>query len=131
MRVVHTVNPKIYEDTEQTECLFALSDSTQQVVTDAMQSENSDSRNVAVADGEFTIPLTGITDAKGFFIRSDGDFDLRINGGALIQVRRAATGASTTTTSARVFMEANVTDLKITPQADQRVHWAIWGDPVT
>ncbi len=130
MRVQHTVNPQISEDTEGAECLLGLSDSVQQVNLDGFGSSTTDARNLLLAGGEFTLPLTTVSAIHGFWVRSDGDFDLRVNGGSLIQIRRGKTDATTDATSARVFMEAMVTDIKVTPQSDQRVHWAAWGDPL-
>lgn len=129
MRVQHTVNPKLSEDTAGDDCLLGFSDAAQVVTLDGFASATSDARNLLLADGEFTLPLTAITDVKGFWVRSSGDFDVSINGGALIRVERGYVDATTRASSSRVLLEALVTDVKITPVADQRVHWAAWGDP--
>lgn len=128
MKITHTVNPKISEDADGTECLLGLSDASEQTNLQGFGSSVNESRNLLLADGELTIPLDGITTIRGFWLKATGAFDLRINGGAAIRFNPGKVDADTSAATARVFMEANISTLHITPVADLRAHWAAWGD---
>jgi hypothetical protein len=134
MRIRHTVNPRFTEDKDGTSILLGLSDVLAETILDGFASQGNDTRDITLAAGEFDVPLGGPTTIYGFFLRADNDFDLEINNsGQVIQVRRGQTDVATAPKApdAKVFMEAIVTSLKVTPLADLRLLWAVWGDPIT
>jgi hypothetical protein len=130
MRVKHTINPVVTEDTDGRSVLFGLDETTAETTLDGLQRAASGVTDLDDAE-VFSIPYADVTDARGFFLRMDGgDFDLVINGGAVLQVRRAATGSGTVATSAKCLMDARTTSLQVTASGAGRLTWCIWGDPV-
>jgi len=131
MRVRHTTNPVITEDTSGKDILLSLDDQTAEAILDGFTSQTSDVRDLLASSGAFNVPFGAVSTGKGFFLRADGDFDLEINGSQKFQIRRGATGAGGAVfTSAKVLMEADVSSLVVTPLADLRLIWAVWGDPL-
>ncbi len=128
MQIIHKTHPAISEDTDGKECLLGLTDAAETVTLAGFGSSTNDARNLLLADGEFEVPLSSITLIRGFWVKANAGFDLRINGGATIQVRPGKADSTTEAPSARVLMEASITSLHITPLADLRIHWAAWGD---
>jgi len=130
MRIRHTVNPKITEDADGKNVLLGLDDALSEAILDGFTSQTSDAKNLLSSDGAFTVPFGAVvTVGKGFFLRATGDFDLLINGAGPFQVRRGATGASAAVfAESKVFMECDVSALIVTPIADLRLIWAVWGD---
>ena len=129
MQVKHTINPTISEDTEGREVLLGLNADTALSTLTGFTSAASDARDLALADGPYTVPFSGgVQTGKGFFLRSTADFDLEVNGSQKFQVRRGALDASSFAPNCKVLMECDVTSLIVTPLADGRLIWAVWGD---
>ena len=87
-------------------------------------------------NGDFSIDQTtnedldlgDITAVKGLWLEVSADCLLTLNGAATpIQLRRAGTG---TTDVARVYIQADITQINITAPADAGITgtYAIWGD---
>ena len=137
MRVRHTVNVSISEDDDGKNVLFGLDETLAKGVLDGFAEMHSGAVNLTLAGGEYTIPLGGVSDVRGFYLRADNNFDLNLNGitQSIIVTRGKAgyTGEATSNadwTDAKVFMEALITEIQVTPAADLRLFWAVWGDPL-
>lgn len=129
MRVKHTINPVITDDAEGKDILFGLDEDKAEVVVDGMQ------RYVA---GRFEIPASGnenltfgdVTDLRFIFVKADGDFNIRMNGGVeVFAVRRASTATGAT---ARFGGEFQLTALNVANPSALVVLRGIWsgyGDP--
>jgi hypothetical protein len=130
MRVTPKANVVIEDGTNNKNKLFAPDDELSLTVLDGLQECSSGQENMLTA-AVFAVPFGGLTDVRGFFLESTGDFNLTINGGASIQVRRGVIGADgAVATSCRCLMEAQVTALEITAVSDSNVTWALWGKPL-
>ena len=131
MRIKHKSNLVVSVDTAGKDKLYAPDDALAEVVLDGFQEVASGTANLLAA-APLTLPMAGLTDARGVFIKASGDFSLVINGGAPLSVQRGHTAAAgVRATSARVFLECGVTSVVVTAGASAiTVTWALWGDPL-
>jgi hypothetical protein len=131
MRIIHTVCPQISDDTDGKHTLFGLDEDLIQSTIDGMTEVSSGRAVLPIA--AFTVPMGPISSCKGAYLRAEGDFDLAINGGAAIQVRRPQKGTSAAdlAAAATFFIEANISSLVVTPIAVNTVlFYALFGDPL-
>jgi hypothetical protein len=131
MRIIHTVCPQITDDDDGKHKLFGLDEDLIQSTLDGMTEVSSGRAVLPVAP--FTVPMGAITSCKGAYLRAEGDFDLSINGGAVIQVRRPQKGttAADLAAAATFFIEANISSIAITPIVVNTVlFYALFGDPL-
>lgn len=134
MRVRLLAGVQITDGDDNKDNIFSLDDDLAVELLDGFLEAIGGREDLLLADGAFTIPLSSMASVKGFFLRATGDFNLAINGGAAINVRKGYASADTAATKgdyARVLAEMEVTSLQVTPVADCKLTWAVWGKPVT
>jgi hypothetical protein len=126
IRVKHTVNVRVAEDTDMNNLLFAPSKDLAEVIIDTYTKVVSGVLSVAAAATE-TLSLGDVATPKGIYLRVDGDCDVSINGGAAIALKRSSTATGTT---AKLFLEATISSVAITAPAGVDIHgvWCLWGD---
>lgn len=130
MRIKHKVNAVISADTAGKDKLLALDDAAAEVTLDGFQEHCAGTVSIAAA-ASFTVPLGGIADVRGLFLKATGDFTMSLNGGPAITVKRGHTGPSAAVaTTARVLMEAQLTSIQVTATQALVLTHAVWGDPV-
>lgn len=125
MRIKHKVRVHIAEDTDMKNLRFAPDDALSEVQIDTYGKQfNGDFSVVSGADE--ILSLGDIAAVKGFYLEVNKDCQLTLNGGATpLQLRR---GNSGTDDKAKVFIECDVTEIKITAQADDVTGaYAVWG----
>lgn len=130
MRVKSKVTVKIFEDVAEKNGLLVPDDELAETINDGNQ-ELSLIRADIAALGTFTATLAPVGTPAGMYLKATGDFDLLLNGGTPLQVRRqvkAATGGAKAT-STRFYYEGTIASVQITALADAiSVTGAIWGD---
>lgn len=123
MLIERTINVSINESSEKLETLFSAIDGPES--TEVYQNAVSGSQTMVNA-GTFTVPLSSLVSASGFFVRcEDGDVDVTVNG-VTLQLRRASAVAGV---SAKMFLDTAVSTLVFTAVGAPRVLFAVWGDP--
>jgi len=131
MRVRHKVNVVVSEDKNGQNKLFAPDDALAEVIADGFTEVSSGTVSIP-ALGSFTIPLGGLADARGLFVKVTGDATLAINGAAPTVLKRGSTGAAGAVgATARVFMEAAVSSAVVAAGASAvTLTYVLWGDPL-
>lgn len=128
MRVRHKVALNIAEDTNGTDMLIEQDDVSSEVILDGPQEANCGRASV-VAAGTFTVPLGSVASPEGVFLRASGDFDVSINGGAVLQCRRGNAAAGLTkAASVKFFFEGTISSVSVTAIAAMTLTHAVWGD---
>lgn len=130
MRVRHKVTVTLDEGSDGKNMLLAPDDTAAEVILDGPQ-ESSVVRTALAVAGTLAVPFGSVADARGVFIKSTGDFDVSLNGGAALQVRRgisAATGGTKAATT-KFFFEGTLTSVDITAVEACALTAAVWGDP--
>ena len=126
MRVKSKVNVQIYETTAQTDALFKPDDTNAEVNFDTYN-EQASGRFALAASGSTALSLGTVTAVAGIYIRTTGNFDVVINGGDTIQIRRPANS----TNALKFYMDGVVTSVTITNASGTAAlagWYAIWGD---
>jgi hypothetical protein len=129
MRVRSLVNVRIFESTNERDLLFGPSVDDATVIMDTYNEAHSGRFQVAAA-GTISLGLGSLQACRGCFIRAFGDFDLSVNGGAVIQVRRRPSAAATDMAS--FYVDGVVTSISVTNTSATAVlggYFAMWGDP--
>lgn len=134
IRVWHTINVFISDDTEGLYPLYGIQDPDKSLVkVDAFERYTSGKLQIA-ASGTENLPFGDVSTVRGFMIDADRGFDIVFNGGGdTIEVRPAVASSGTTIGSrARIFMEVGtLTQLAIT-NADATTaldaKYVVWGD---
>lgn len=134
MRVRTKANVTITDGADNRDCIFGPEDETAEARLDGFR-EVASGREALAAAATFTIPVANVTDARGFFIRANGPFALKINNhtGGDFQIQQGIEGPTSTdlATYARILMEMAVSDLEIiVGVSDIEVIWAVWGNPI-
>lgn len=137
MRIKHKVNVRISEDAEGKNKLLAGDDVAAEVTIDGMKELSTGTLTVTAGE-PFTVPMGGITDGRGFFLKASGDCTVTINGGPQLEMRLAAKEAASATTAVfadecKAFLECAVDDLVVEVgdgDPDITLTYAVWGDPI-
>lgn len=130
MRIRHKVNVVISDDADGKDKLLALDDVNSEVVLDGYQEHNAGKAKLAAA-AVFAVPFGSVADARGVFLKSTGDFDVSVNGGTALPVRRGVTPSGATKASVtKFFFEGMVTSVTVTAVDDLGLTFAVWGDPI-
>lgn len=132
MRVKTKANVTVTVDSAGKDKLFALDDTLAEVNLDGFK-ETSHGQVVLAASGTFTVPMGGISDCRGIFLKGTKDFGVSLNGLADLSVRRGIVGptSGTKAASAKVLLEALLTSVAVTNGADEcTLIYVAWGDPV-
>lgn len=131
MRVRHKANVVIASDAAGKDKLYAPDDTLAEVVLDGFTEASSGTVQLAL-DGSFTVPFGGLATCRGVFLKATGgDFTVALNGLAPLSVKRGATaGSGAVATTARVFLEAQVTSVVVVAGAALTLQYALWGDPL-
>lgn len=129
MRIRHKVNVVASEDTDGRNKLFAPDDALCEVVIDGMQEFQSGTTTVP-ASSTYTVPF-GDVDVRGLFLRVNCDVVINLNNGDPIHLSRGATGQGTVVSSARMMVEAVLTEAMVTTDTTPVVvQWCFWGNPL-
>lgn len=136
IRIKHTVNIFISEDTEGLHPLFGKQDCALETTTvDAFDRCVSGKLNIA-ASGTENLPFGDVdSPIRGFSIEADRGFNIVFSGGSdILQVRPAVAPTSGGAgTGAKIFVECdNVTQVAITnPDATNAINgtYVVWGEP--
>jgi hypothetical protein len=123
------VNAVLSRDKDGKDKFLALDDELAQVVLDGF-AEHSSGTAVLATGASVTVPFGALGDARGVLLRATGDFNLALNGGAPLSIRRGVSvpGGALAETS-RVFLEALLTSVVVTAVTDLTLTYAVWGDP--
>ena len=127
MRIKHKVNVRIWDDTTEYNALFAPDDTRAEVIISGYVRQTSGKFSIAATANE-NLALGDITAVKGLYLVVDQDCQVKINGDdQVIQLRK---GATTTGTTAKFFIEADITAVNITAPAGSAVTgmYCVWGD---
>ena len=126
MRIKHSVLLKIADDADMKDLLFSNDETLLQAIIDGYQRQASGKFFVTGGQTE-SIPLGDVSAVRGAYLKVNADCNLKINGGANIQLRK---GSSTTGTYAKFFIEAEITSLQIVAAAlvDVTGVFCVWGD---
>ena len=127
MRIKHKVNVRIADDADFKNFLFAPDDSLSEVVIDAYARQSSGKFKIDMNTNE-DLSLGDIAAVKGIYIKVNKDAQVKLNGGTkVIQLRRSGT---TTSDYAKLFMEADITQVNITAPTTEDLEGVIcaWGD---
>lgn len=127
MRIKHKVNVRIADDADFKNFLFAPDDSLAEVVIDAYYRQVSGKFKIDLNTSE-DLSLGDITAVKGIYIKVNKDCQVKLNGGTeIIQLRRPG---STTSDYAKLFLEADITQVNITAPTteDMEGFYCAWGD---
>jgi hypothetical protein len=123
------MNVIITDDAEGKDILFGLDDVKSEVIVDNMQRPTSGRFEIAALANE-NLPFGDVQDVRFVYIKADGDFDLKFNGGAeVLNVKKAST---TIGTFAKFEAECDVTAVNVTnPSATAVLKgiWCVYGDP--
>jgi len=122
MRIRHKVNVRIFDDADMKDCLFGPDDALAEVNIDIFTKQTSGKFSVAAAANE-DLALGDITAVKGIYLEADADFTFKLNGGSeIFQARKS-------TSSAKVFLEADINQVNITAAAAVlNGRYCVWGD---
>ena len=126
MRVKSKVNVQIYETTAGTDALFAPADSGAEINFDTYN-EQASGRFALAASGSTSLSLGTVTACAGLYIRATGNFDLVLNGGDTLQIRRPATS----TNALKFYIDGVVTSAVVTNASATAAlsgWYAVWGD---
>lgn len=129
MRVKHKVNVTITDDAEGKDKLLSLDDTAAEVALDGYEEHSSGKAKLAIG-ASFSVPFGSVGDARGFFLKSTGDCDVSINGGAALQVRRGLVSSGTRAASTKLFFEGTLLSVTVTAVEALSLTHAVWGDPV-
>jgi hypothetical protein len=130
MRVRHKVTVTIDEASDGKNMLLAPDDSAAEVILDGPQ-ECSVQRVTLGVGVPFALPFGSVTDARGIFIKSTGDFNVSLNGGPALLVRRGIAGPTgTKALTAKLFFEGTLTSVQVTAVEILTLTAAVWGDPL-
>lgn len=130
MRVRHKVTVTIDEGSDGKNMLLAPDDVAAEVILDGPQEANV-GRVALAAAAVFAVPFGSVGDARGVFLKSDGDFDVSVNGGPALQVRRGPSGAAGAKAAVtKFFFEGTLTSVQITAVETLKLTHAVWGDPL-
>jgi len=127
MRIRHKVNVRIGADAALTNLLFAPDDTNAEVVIDGYVRQTSGTFSIAMNTNE-DLALGDITAVKGIYLIVDQDCVVTLNGGAeTIQLRK---GATTTGTTAKLFLEADISEINVAAPASLAATgtYCVWGD---
>lgn len=127
MRIRHKVNVSITEDTDGKNVLFGPDDSLAEVQIDTYERQTSGRLKILEGATE-NVPFGDVDAVKGIYLKVDNDCQVVLNGGVeVIQLRKVGT---TSTTYAKLFMEADLTQVAIEAPADAVVTgtYCVWGD---
>lgn len=130
MRIRTKCNVRIFEDTAEKNGLLTGDDEAAEVILDGPQEANVIKADILAA-GVFNVPLGSVGAPSGLFLKSTGDFDLVLNGGTPLQVRREQTKAGVANKAAVVkfYFEGTLASATITAlTANITVTGATWGD---
>ncbi len=129
MRIRHKVTVTIDEGSDGKNMLLAPDDVGAEVILDGPGEANVGRVTLAAA-AVFTVPAGSVASIQGLFIKSSGDFDLVLNGGTTLQVRRGVSASSGGTKAAttKLFFEGTVTSAVITAVDALQLTHAVWGD---
>jgi len=130
MRIRHKVNVTISDDADGRDKLLALDDALSEVVLDGYEEHNAGKTRLAASDA-FVVPFGGVGDARGLFLKSTGDCDVSINGGAALPVRRGvqmAGGARASST--KLFFEGTLVSVTVSAVEEMYLTYVVWGDAV-
>lgn len=130
MRVRHKVVVTIDEASDGKNMLLAPDDVAAEIILDGPE-EASVVRATLAAAGVLSVPFGSVGDARGVFLKATGDFDVSINGGAALPVRRGISAAAGGTKAAttKLFFEGLLTSVSITAVEALSLTAAVWGDP--
>lgn len=131
MRVSHKMIVKIGDDADYKDLLFSTDPTLAETVADGFLRQASGRLNVAAAATE-DVPFGDVDAVKALYLKVDADCIVKLNGGVEeIQLRKHDT--VTTGTSAKLFLEADLSQVEITAPADSAVNavYCVWGDPST
>lgn len=126
MRVKHTVQLTVSEDTDQKQILFQRDATLAQVVIDNYERATSGLVSIAAAATE-NLPLGDVTNVKGLYLALSEEATVAINGsGDLIQMRKGGSASL-----AKLLIEADITEVAVTAPAaaDLTGTFCVWGDP--
>ena len=68
IRILHTVNPRIFDDTDQKDCLFAPNEDLAEVLLDNFTLMTSGKFSIPASSAE-SIPFGDVTVVKGYYIQ--------------------------------------------------------------
>lgn len=135
IRVQHTVNVFISDDTAGLCPLFGTQDTSKELKTlDAFDRCTTGKLNIA-ASGTEDLPFGDVDVPRGIYIDADRPFDVVFNGGVeVVEIRPAVAPSGTELGGrAKLFMEVDsLTQVEITnPDATYALNakYAVWGDP--
>lgn len=132
MRIKHKATVVALTDATGKDKLFAPDDTLAETILDGF-SEVSSGTAVLAANAVLVLPLGGITDVRGVWVKGTGDFALSLSGGTAINVVRGHTAAGgTRATSAKALIEAQMTSVQVTCGGASGITltWCLWGDPL-
>jgi lipid-binding SYLF domain-containing protein len=131
MRMKHKVNVVVTEDVNGKNKLFAPDDALAEVTLDGFTEVSMGTVGLD-ANAAFNVPLGGISNVRGLYLKSSGDFALVLNGGAPVNITRGvATANGSKAASAKVFLEAALTSISLTNGAlASSLSYLVWGDPL-
>lgn len=126
MRIKHTVNVRVAEDSEMAELLFGKPDEAALVTVDSYTHVASGSLEV-LADQTESLSLGDVSSVKGLFLRVDNDCLVNVNELGTFQLRKPSTQTGTT---ARLFIEGDITSVTVKAPVGSNVHgvYCVWGD---
>lgn len=127
MRVKTKVNVRIGVDADMKNLMFAPDDTLAEAIIDSYARCTAGIVAIPLNTSE-DLPLGDVTAVKGVYLRVDQDVEVKLNGGSeVIQLRKAS---GTAPIYARLFLEADITQLNITAPADADVNgiYCVWGD---
>lgn len=133
IRIKHKVNPRIFDDVEQKDCLFAPDDDLSEVTLDGFTRMNGGKFAIGPSSSE-TLPFGDVTVVKGYYVElqpADASTSIPV---ATINVN--ALGARPfvpggTGKPAKSFHEGTVTSIEIANADLSAVlegRFAVWGD---
>ena len=129
MRVRHKATVKVSDDAAGKDLFFAPDDTLAEVVLDGCTEVSSGTAAMG-AGATFSVPLGGLAQVRGLFLKATGDFTVSFSGGAAVSVNRGPTAAAgAVATTARVLMDAQVTSLTVVAVTALTLQWCLWGDP--
>lgn len=128
IRVRHRVYVQTSRDTAGKSKLFYPDPELEESVTDGLDNQAGGSLTMA-ADEVVNLAFGDVVACKGLYLEVSGTTQVVLNGGDPLELTPVA--GIGTTTRAKLFIEAPLTEVQLTNLADETVTgvYCLWGDP--
>lgn len=123
MRIRHTVDVHITSDGGTSSSLFGPDNLTSKALIDSMSSFTSGAQSIPASATE-NVAFADVADARGIYLRANGQCEISVNGGAPLTLRPA-----TASGTAKLFFEGELTSVSIenTGTSPLSCVYVIWG----